>query len=125
MSKGKGKKVVSTKSSVAAGLLGIILGGLGVHDFYLGYNKLGVAHLVMVLGGWVVSVFVAAIALSVESAEGAGNVGNNPATVALAWSLMIGYVLTFASWAWGFVEGVMCLMKMGKYGKDAAGAKTI
>ncbi len=41
-----------TKSKVAAGLLGIFLGWLGIHKFYLGYSKEGViVLLVSILGG--------------------------------------------------------------------------
>jgi TM2 domain-containing membrane protein YozV/RNA polymerase subunit RPABC4/transcription elongation factor Spt4 len=44
--------VCGTKSKVAAGLLGLFLGWLGVHKFYLGYSKEGVIMLlVSVLGG--------------------------------------------------------------------------
>lgn len=40
------------KSKLAAGLLGIFLGGLGIHRFYLGYNVIGVCQiLVTVVGG--------------------------------------------------------------------------
>ncbi len=40
------------KSKVAAGLLGILLGGLGIHNFYLGYtNKALIQLLVSLLGG--------------------------------------------------------------------------
>lgn len=40
------------KSKVVAGLLGIFLGGLGIHKFYLGYGKEGlIMLLVAVLGG--------------------------------------------------------------------------
>lgn len=35
------------KSRIAAGLLGIFLGGLGVHSFYLGYTGKGVAQIVL------------------------------------------------------------------------------
>lgn len=38
------------KSKVAAGLLGIFLGGLGIHKFYLGYNKAGVIMLIASIG---------------------------------------------------------------------------
>ncbi len=38
------------KNKVAAGLLGIFLGGLGIHKFYLGYNKAGV---IMILASFV------------------------------------------------------------------------
>lgn len=44
-----------TKSKVAAGLLGIFLGSLGVHKFYLGYTQAGVIMLlVSLLGSFVV-----------------------------------------------------------------------
>lgn len=33
------------KSKLAAGLLGIFLGGLGVHNFYLGYTGKGIAQI--------------------------------------------------------------------------------
>lgn len=35
------------KSKMAAGLLGIFLGGIGVHSFYLGDNKKGVLQIVV------------------------------------------------------------------------------
>jgi len=37
----------STRSKVAAGVLGILLGGLGVHNFYLGFTSRGVAQLLI------------------------------------------------------------------------------
>ncbi len=37
------------KSKMAAGLLGIFLGGVGVHNFYLGYAGKGVAQIVVTL----------------------------------------------------------------------------
>lgn len=37
------------KSKVAAGLLGIFLGSLGVHNFYLGYTGKAVAQLLITL----------------------------------------------------------------------------
>lgn len=51
--------VASTKDHVAAGLLAIFLGGLGIHKFYLGYNTAGFIMLaVSVLG----SIFTIGIA---------------------------------------------------------------
>ncbi len=39
----------SEKSKVVAGILGILLGSLGVHKFYLGYNKEGLIMLLVSL----------------------------------------------------------------------------
>ena len=38
-----------TRSRLAAGLLGIFLGGWGVHNFYLGYNSKGAIQIVVTL----------------------------------------------------------------------------
>ena len=39
----------NAKSRMAAGLLGIFIGGLGVHRFYLGYTGIGVAQIFVTL----------------------------------------------------------------------------
>jgi TM2 domain-containing membrane protein YozV len=44
---GGGRIDPQAKSKVVAGLLGIFVGGFGVHRFYLGYTKLGVIQLVV------------------------------------------------------------------------------
>lgn len=36
----------SSKAKVTAGVLGILLGGLGIHKFYLGYTKEGILQIV-------------------------------------------------------------------------------
>jgi TM2 domain-containing membrane protein YozV/ribosomal protein S27AE len=41
-----GMPKTSTKSRTTAGILGILLGGLGVHKFYLGKTGLGILYLV-------------------------------------------------------------------------------
>ena len=37
------------KSKIAAGLLGVFLGGFGVHRFYLGYTKIGVIQIIVTI----------------------------------------------------------------------------
>lgn len=69
------------KSKMAAGLLGIFLGALGVHNFYLGYVGKGVAQLLLTI-------------------------------------LSCG-VLSFVSWIWGLIEGIMILT--GGISVDAEG----
>ena len=38
-----------TKSQLVAGILGITMGGLGVHRFYLGYSEIGIAQIAVTL----------------------------------------------------------------------------
>lgn len=42
-------EVVARKSKIAAGLFGIFLGALGVHNFYLGHIGKGIAQLLITL----------------------------------------------------------------------------
>ena len=37
------------KSKIAAGILAILLGPLGIHKFYLGYTGAGIIHLILTL----------------------------------------------------------------------------
>lgn len=49
-----GEREPPVKSRVVAGLLGILLGGFGIHRFYLGYPRIGIAQFVVtvVTGGF-------------------------------------------------------------------------
>ena len=58
---------MNNKSKIAAGVLGILLGGLGIHKFYLGYTKEGVIMLAIALVG---GFFTGLIASSVVSIIG-------------------------------------------------------
>ncbi len=42
------------KSRIAAGLLALFFGSLGVHNFYLGYNNKAVIQLVLTIVGWII-----------------------------------------------------------------------
>lgn len=42
-----GVKITTQKSKIAAGLFGIFLGSLGIHNFYLGYNSKAMAQLLI------------------------------------------------------------------------------
>ena len=68
-----------SKSKIVAGLLGIIFGGLGVHNFYLGYTKKAGTQLGLMILGIVSS------------------------------CILIGIPLMIAIPIWGFVEGIMIL----------------
>lgn len=53
--------VSQPKSKIAAGILGILLGALGVHNFYLGYTGKAVAQLLITLLSCGILSFVSAI----------------------------------------------------------------
>lgn len=42
----KGVKTINEKNKTTAGLLGILLGGFGIHKFYLGKTGLGFVYLI-------------------------------------------------------------------------------
>lgn len=50
------------KSKIAAGLFGIFLGSLGIHNFYLGYIGKGLAQLLLTLPGSFITFGLGAIA---------------------------------------------------------------
>ncbi len=49
-----GTTVTQAKSKIGAGLFGIFLGSLGIHNFYLGYNSKAIAQLLLTVIGWLV-----------------------------------------------------------------------
>lgn len=54
-----------TSKKMAAGLLGIFLGALGIHKFILGYNTAGVIMVVVTLVGGVVTCGIASGVMAV------------------------------------------------------------
>ena len=55
----------SSKSKVAAGLLALFLGTLGIHWFYLGDNKKGIIYLLVGLLGGMVSCGIASVVIGI------------------------------------------------------------
>ena len=49
------------KSRMAAGLLGLLLGGLGIHNFYLGYTGKGITQLLITVLSFGLLAFIPAI----------------------------------------------------------------
>ena len=59
------KIMAAPKSKLIAGILAIVLGSAGVHDFYLGYTSKGIVHLLMYIFfmGWLSQIWALGEAL--------------------------------------------------------------
>ena len=57
--------IANSKDHVAAGLLAIFLGSLGIHKFYLGYNTSGFVMLALTILGSLFTFGIAAVAMAV------------------------------------------------------------
>lgn len=104
---------VGAKSAMVAGILGIFLGALGVHNFYLGYTKKAVVQLLLSI----FSIFFAMLYV-------AGIVGFTfeweiGALIFAVISLIIGVLCSIAVGIWAFVEAIMLLCGAKK--KDGKG----
>jgi TM2 domain-containing membrane protein YozV len=69
----------AAKSKIAGGILGILLGHLGIHNFYLGYTGKALGQLLLTVVGVLTS------------------------------CLGVGVLLCIAAWVWGLIEGIMIL----------------
>jgi TM2 domain-containing membrane protein YozV len=78
-----GAKPAGADKKVAAGICGIVLGGLGIHKFILGYQQEGIIMLSVYLGGLILGFFTCGIT----------------------------FLLSMAVHVVGIVEGIMYLMK--------------
>lgn len=94
----------NTKSATTAGLLGIFLGGVGAHDWYLGNRNKALLHIALVGGAlgvmFVTSIFLPAVLsrstyLDIEGVLSGINI--------LAWGAVV------TSIVWGAIEGLLLL----------------
>lgn len=86
----------NSKSKVVAGILAIILGQFGVHNFYLGNTKRAVIQLCVSLGGYILGTVLAVFCIG-----------------------FLLYLAPAAMGVWGIVEGIQILT--GKVTTDANG----
>lgn len=104
----------TVKSSVAAGLLGIFLGQFGAHDWYLGNKKMGIIHLA-IFGGSFVLIILTSIMLAIASLANVSII-----SVFFGFLAVIAYIAMVGNGIWGFVEGIMLLVQ-GDAGLAAKG----
>lgn len=94
------------KSATTAGLLGIFLGTVGAHNWYLGEKSKGILHVVLAASGLVLTVLAGAILPEVLPWRFVYRAG---------WLFVllnsIGWLAMAASELWGFIEGIQILTK--------------
>ncbi|MBO4422408.1 MAG: TM2 domain-containing protein [Clostridia bacterium] len=91
------------KSKLAAGLLAIFIGALGVHNFYLGYIGKAIIQLLLSLFGLTVSVILTVVF----------------AFIGLPFAGTIGYLFCLIPEIWAVIEGILILS--GKINRDRLG----
>lgn len=92
------------KSATTAGLLGIFLGSVGAHDWYLGNKKKGIIHICLAASGLLVFIIASVIlpaALSYRTYY--HMIGLIGILSTIAGLIMAGNSI------WGFVEGIIIL----------------
>lgn len=92
------------KSATTAGLLGIFLGSVGAHDWYLGNKRNAIIHVCLAASGIIVSVLAAAILPAALSYRAMLSMSGLIAILSLIASLVM-----FGNGIWGFVEGIIIL----------------
>lgn len=96
----------NVKSATIAGLLGIFLGGVGAHNWYLGEKKKGIIHVSLVGGAILIMLIADAIIPAVFSLRTAFSL----AGILAFLNLVSGLLMTGSSF-WGFIEGIQILTK--------------
>lgn len=56
-----GAKIPGAEKKIAAGICGILLGGLGIHKFILGYQQEGMIYLGMFAGSFILAILTCGI----------------------------------------------------------------
>ena len=95
------------KSRIVGGLLGIFLGGLGVHNFYIGRTKRAIAQLLLTL----ILPFSFIVLFIVGIISGITGIYYNPSMerIMAGFSIlvMMGLLSVIASSVWAFIEAIL------------------
>ena len=98
----------SDKSRVIAGILGLYLGWLGIHKFYL---AIPTARYHLIAGGVGLALLLVAFVLTVAATAASGGFGGVLLGLFGALFSVVGYLALLVSGIAGHVEGVMYLAK--------------
>lgn len=108
------------KSATTAGLLGIFLGSVGAHNWYLEDKKKGIIHVSLVAGGILLEI-VAALVMPKDELSVAMTLFSGGGNLILPTILGgVGGAVISASAIWGLVEGII-ILSQGDAGLAAKG----
>ena len=95
----------NVKSATVAGLLGIFLGVVGAHDWYLGRKTKGIIHVALFAGGILMEVLIPVLTAALSY--------RTLATIAFLFVILapLGTLMISASGIWGFIEGIVILVQ--------------
>lgn len=93
----------NVKLATTAGLLGIFLGGVGAHDWYLGRKSKGIVHVALFAGGIFLEILVPVL-MAVLTYRTLVSLAFLMTMLAPLGALMMG-----VSGIWGFIEGIVIL----------------
>lgn len=96
----------NVKSATTAGLLGIFLGAIGAHDWYLGDKKKGTIHVCLAASGLVVSLIADVILPSALSYRALLS-----AAVLISILSAVSTIIMTANAIWGLAEGIQILIQ--------------
>ena len=88
------------KSAITAGILGIMLGAFGAHNWYLGEKGKGIAHICLMSGGIFIEIFASLIVPSIFGLA---------ALAVLAILAPLATISMAISGIWGLIEGITIL----------------
>ncbi len=108
----------TTKSALTAGVLGILLGAFGVHDWYLDNQKKAKKHLLLVII-WIILLVVSIILRTFAPSTGNLNIANTLNSIATT-AYVLSWITILADALWGIIEGVLLLVQ-GDAGLAARG----
>lgn len=101
-----GQPTPKAKSKVTAGLLGIFLGAIGAHNWYLGEKAKGIAHVCMFFSSLPSIIAISFVLPSTRTISAVMQ------TEAVFDALSVFFALIIiASAVWGLIEGIMILAK--------------
>ena len=97
---GKAGKKAGDKSKIVAALLAFFLGGVGVHDFYLGNKRNGLIKLIGSILGIALMIIGFVAAATTTTATGLAAL---PVLVLIGWFIVLGISI------WAFVDFIRIL----------------